>query len=162
MTLSGLLFAGADVCVLEAFGMKIDMLNKLAEMQVDEHSLEERVDIDISVYCSGIPLFTCTNRGKVHPLLFMAAFGNGSITIESELNSNTKVRTVVYPKLSHHIKSLLHIYYDVSRATASSRGGASSSAQDAYHYLLQELQKANGLNSILASFARHPAEYAID
>ena len=93
----------------------------------------------------------------------MAGFGNGSVTVESELNSNTKVRTVVYPKLSHHIKSLLHISYDVSsRTTASSRGGASSSAKDAYHYLLQELQKANGLNSILASFARHPVEYAID
>ena len=162
MTLSGLLFAGADVCVLETFGMKMNMLKKLAEKQVDEPSLEERVDIGISAYCSGIPLFTCTNRGKVHPLLFMAGFGNGSITVESELNSNTKVRTVVYPKLSHHIKSLLHISYDVSRTTASSRGGASSSAQDAYHYLLQELQKANGLNSILASFARHLVEYAID
>ena len=34
MTLSGLLFAGMEVCVLEAFGMKADMdlLKKLAEM----------------------------------------------------------------------------------------------------------------------------------
>ena len=121
VTLSGLLFAGADVCVLEAFGMKmdVDMLKKLVEMQVDEPSLEERVDIGISAYCSGIPLFTCTNRGKVHPLLFMVAFGNSSITVESELNSNTKVRTVVYPTLSHHIKSLLHISYDVSVTRAS-------------------------------------------
>ena len=45
---------------------------------------------------------------------------------------------------------------------SSSRGGASSSAQDAYHYLLQELQKANGLNSILAPCARAPVKYAID
>ena len=104
MTLSGLLFAGADVCVLEVFGMKMDMLKKLAEMQVDEPSLEERVDIGISAYCSGIPLFTCTNQGKVHPLLFMVGFGNGSVTMESELNSNTKVRTVVYPKLKSPYK----------------------------------------------------------
>ena len=112
VTLSGLLFAGDNVCVLEAFGMKmdVDMLKQLAEMQVDEPSLEERVDIGISAYCLGIPLFTCTNRGKVHPLLFMAGFGNSSVTVESELNSNTKVRTVVYPKLkSPHKEPPPHI-----------------------------------------------------
>ena len=43
MTLSGLLFTGVEVCVLEPFGMKmhIDMLEQLAEMQVDEPNVKE-------------------------------------------------------------------------------------------------------------------------
>ena len=45
----------------------------------------------------------------------MAGFGNGSVTMENDLNADTTVRTVVYPKLTHHIKSLLHISYDVPR-----------------------------------------------
>ena len=115
VTLGGLLNAGVDVCVLEAFGMKSDMalLEQLAEMQVDEPTLEERIDIGISASCSGIPLFTCLNEGKVFPLLHMAGFGNGSVTLERYLNADTRVRTVVYPTLSHHIKSLLHISYSV-------------------------------------------------
>ena len=115
VTLSGLLNAGVEVCVLEAFGMKSDMtlLEQLAEMQVDELTLEERIDIGISASCSGILLFTCLNEGKVFPLLHMAGFGNGSVTLERDLNADTRVRTVVYPTLSHHIKSLLHISYDV-------------------------------------------------
>ena len=115
MTLSGLLNAGVEVCVLEAFGMKSDMalLEQLAEMQVDEPTLEERIDIGISASCSGIPLFSCVNEGKVFPLLHMAGFGNGSVTLERDVNADTRVRTVVYPTLSHHIKSLLHISYDV-------------------------------------------------
>ena len=75
--------------------------------------MEERIDIGISASCSGIPLFTCLNEGKVFPLLHMAGFGNGSVTLERDLNADTRVRTVVYPTLSHHIKSLLHISYDV-------------------------------------------------
>ena len=49
MTLSGLLFTGVEVCVLEPFGMKmhIDMLEQLAEMQVDEPNVKESVDIGI-------------------------------------------------------------------------------------------------------------------
>ena len=115
VTLSSLLNAGVEVCVLEAFGMKSDMalLEQLSEMQVDEPTLEERIDIGISASCSGIPLFTCLNEGKVFPLLHMAGFGNGSVTLERDLNANTRVRTMVYPTLSHHIKSLLHISYDV-------------------------------------------------
>ena len=115
VTLSGLLNAGMEVCVLEAFGMKSDMalLKQLAEMQVDEPTLEERIDIGISASCSGIPLFSCVNEGKVFPLLHMAGFGNGSVTLERDVNADTRVRTVVYPTLSHHIKSLLHISYDV-------------------------------------------------
>ena len=82
-------------------------------MQVDEPALEERIDIGISASCLGIPLFTCLNEGKVFPLLHMAGFGNGSATLERHLNADTRVRTVVYPTLSHHIKSLLHINYSV-------------------------------------------------
>ena len=115
VTLSGLLYAGVEVCVLEAFGMKSDMalLEQLAEMQVDEPTLEERIDIGISASCSGIPLFSCVNEGKVFPLLHMTGFGNGSVTQERDVNADTRVRTVVYPTLSHHIKSLLHISYNV-------------------------------------------------
>ena len=43
----------------------------------------------------------------------MAGFGNGSVTLERDVTSETRVRTVIYPTLSHHIKSLLHISYDV-------------------------------------------------
>ena len=115
VTLSGLLNAGVEVRVLEAFGMKSDMalLEQLAEMQVDEPTLEERIDIGISASCSGIPLFSCFTEGKVFPLLHMAGFGNGSVTLERDVNVDTRVRTVVYPTLSHHIKSLLHISCDV-------------------------------------------------
>ena len=117
VTLSALLYARCDVCVIEAFGMKMDlaMLEQLAEMQVNETNLVERVDIGISAYCSGIPLFNCTNRGQVHPLLYMAGFGNGSVSVKRDIDDETSVRTVVYPRLSHHIKSLLHISYDVPR-----------------------------------------------
>ena len=45
----------------------------------------------------------------------MAGFGNGSVTMENDLNADMTVRTVVYPKLTYHIKSLLHISYDVPR-----------------------------------------------
>lgn len=95
--------------------MKVDMdlLKHLAEMQVDKPNLEERIDIGISANCSGIPLFTCMNHGKVFPLPHMAGFGNDSVTLESDLNSDTRVRTVIYPTLSHHIKSLLHNSYDI-------------------------------------------------
>ena len=95
--------------------MKSDMalLEQLAEMQVDEPTLEERIDNGISASCLGIPLFTCLNEGKMFPLLHMAGFGNGSVTLERDLNAETRVRTVVYPTLSHHLKSLLHISYDV-------------------------------------------------
>ena len=115
VTLSGLLYAGVEVCVLEAFGMKSDMalLEQLAEMQVDEPTLEERIDIGISASCLGIPLFSCFNEGKVFPLLHMVGFGNGSVTLERDVNTDTRVRTVVYHTLSHHIKSLLHISCDV-------------------------------------------------
>ena len=95
--------------------MDVTMLEQFAEMQVYETNLVERVDIGISTYCLGIPLFNCTNRGKVHALLFMAGFSNGSVTVVSKVNADTTVRTMVYPKLSHHIKSLLHISYDVPR-----------------------------------------------
>lgn len=77
------------------FGMKMDMdmLQQLAEMQVDEPNLEERVNIGISANCSGIPLFTCTNRGKVFPLLYMAGFWNGSIILErSQLGHQSEDR----------------------------------------------------------------------
>ena len=82
--LSGLLYARVEVCMLEAFGTKaeMDLLEQLAEMQVDEPNLEERIDIGISAKCLGIPLFTCVNQGKVFPLLHMAGFCNGSVTLE--------------------------------------------------------------------------------
>ena len=43
----------------------------------------------------------------------MAGFGNGSVTLERDVTSETRVRTVIYQTLSHRIKSLLHIAYDV-------------------------------------------------
>ena len=113
--LSGLLYARVEVCMLEAFGMKaeMDLLEQLAEMQVDEPNLEERIDIGISAKCLGIPLFTCVNQGKVFPLLHMAGFCNGSVTLERDVPSETGVRSVIYPTLNHHIKSLLHTTYNV-------------------------------------------------
>ena len=93
--------------MLEAFGMKaeMDLLEQLAEMQVDEPNLEERIDIGISAKCLGIPLFTCVNQGKVFPLLHMAGFCNGSVTLERDVPSETGVRSVIYPTLNHHIKA---------------------------------------------------------
>ena len=91
----------------------MDLLKQLAEMQVNEPNLEERINIGIPDNCSGIPLFNCIKHGKVFPLLHMAGFGNGSVTLERDATSETRVRTVIYPTLSHHIESLLHISYDV-------------------------------------------------
>ena len=106
VTLSGLLYAEVEVCVLEAFGMKIDMdlLEQVAEMQCNEPKLEERKDVGIFAKCSGIPLFSCITEGKVFPLLHMAGFGNGSVSLENDVTAETRVRTVIYPILSHHIK----------------------------------------------------------
>lgn len=61
----------------------------------------------------GIPLFSCVNKGKVFLLKHKAGFRYGSISLENDVTSETRVRAVIYPTLSHHIKSLLHISYDV-------------------------------------------------
>ena len=67
--LSGLLYTRVEVCMLEAFGMKaeMDLLEQLAEMQVDEPNLEERIDIGICANCLGISLFTLSiaTHGRV-------------------------------------------------------------------------------------------------
>lgn len=60
----------------------------------------------------GILLFSCVNKGKVFLLKHKAGFRYGSISLEN-VTSETRVRVVIYPTLSHHIKSLLHISYDV-------------------------------------------------
>ena len=42
-------------------------------------------------------------------LYHMAGFRYGSVLVEHNITSDTQVCIVVYPTLSHHIKSLLHI-----------------------------------------------------
>ena len=50
---------------------------------------------------------------KSFPLFHMGGFGYGSVSLEHDITWDTLVHVVVYPTLSHHIKSLLHISYDV-------------------------------------------------
>ena len=48
----------------------------------------------------------------------MVGFGNGTVTLERDVTSETRVRTVIYQTLSHRIKSLLHISYNVPVTTS--------------------------------------------
>ena len=43
----------------------------------------------------------------------MGGFGYGSISLEHNVTLDTRVCIVVYSTLSHHLKGLLHISYDV-------------------------------------------------
>lgn len=63
------------------------------------------MDIGISATCSGIPLLS-TVRAKFTPRFTWCM---ALCPQTHDVNSKTRVCVVVYPILSQHIKSLLHI-----------------------------------------------------
>lgn len=103
---------------IEAYGMKgpVQYFSDLAEIQQDVPGFQCRVDLGITYECNGIPLFT-SSTGKVFPMFYRCGGGNGSISLTTRGFNCT--RTVVYPTLMHHVKSLYHGGHTIPKINGS-------------------------------------------
>lgn len=85
------------------------------EVQIPVTGVTQRLDVGMTFDGeNGVPLFKITDEnitGETYVMLHQAGYGHGSVTIKETIDESCNCQTVIYPTLTHTLKSLYHRSY---------------------------------------------------